>query len=377
MKKILIITSYYLPGYKAGGPIKSILNLVENLKDNFNITVLTSDRDFKDIKQYPDIMPNKRIDFKCYGVVYLSHISTISIYRQIKLLKPDIVYLNSFFSKFTQISLLLKKLNLIESSIILAPRGELSHGALSLKPVKKNIFLKIAQLTNLYSKNIIFHATDATEEKDIKKNFSNELINIPNLISRLDMPHENTQKVTGKLKIVFLSRISAKKNLLYALETLRGIDNEGIIFDIFGIKEDVSYWEKCEKIISSYKNIVASYKGVVNPAHVPELLSQYHVFFLPTKNENFGHAIVEAMQSSLIPVISDQTPWSDLGRYKAGYPINLSNKIGFINAFNELLQLNQNEFSLKLANVKKYVANNKQLNNKKNLVEYMKLFKER
>ena len=34
-KTILCFVDHYLPGYKAGGPIQSIVNLVENLGDEF------------------------------------------------------------------------------------------------------------------------------------------------------------------------------------------------------------------------------------------------------------------------------------------------------------------------------------------------------
>jgi len=35
MKKILVLQDWYYPGFKAGGPIKSIRNIVNNLKDEF------------------------------------------------------------------------------------------------------------------------------------------------------------------------------------------------------------------------------------------------------------------------------------------------------------------------------------------------------
>ena len=38
-KKILCLTDHYLPGYKAGGPIRSIANLVEHLGDEFEIYI--------------------------------------------------------------------------------------------------------------------------------------------------------------------------------------------------------------------------------------------------------------------------------------------------------------------------------------------------
>jgi hypothetical protein len=39
-KKILCFADYYLQGYKAGGPIQSIANLVENLSDEFEFPMI-------------------------------------------------------------------------------------------------------------------------------------------------------------------------------------------------------------------------------------------------------------------------------------------------------------------------------------------------
>ena len=43
--KILCFVSHYLPGYLSGGPVKSISNLVDHLKDHFEFFIITSDRE--------------------------------------------------------------------------------------------------------------------------------------------------------------------------------------------------------------------------------------------------------------------------------------------------------------------------------------------
>ena len=45
-KKILIFIDWYLPGYKAGGPIQSVANLVANLKEEFEFSIVTRDTDY-------------------------------------------------------------------------------------------------------------------------------------------------------------------------------------------------------------------------------------------------------------------------------------------------------------------------------------------
>lgn len=52
---ILVFTDYYLPGYKAGGPIRTLANMVDQLGDEFEFKIITADRDFDDNSTYKEI----------------------------------------------------------------------------------------------------------------------------------------------------------------------------------------------------------------------------------------------------------------------------------------------------------------------------------
>ena len=51
---------------------------------------------------------------------------------------------------------------------------------------------------------------------------------------------------------------------------------------------------------------------------VIETFSKYDVFLFPTKGENYGHVIFEALAGGCIPIISDQTPWNDIEQAGCG-----------------------------------------------------------
>ncbi len=53
---ILALVHYYLPGFKAGGPIRSISNLVERLGDEFDLRIIAADRDFREDTPYTDVV---------------------------------------------------------------------------------------------------------------------------------------------------------------------------------------------------------------------------------------------------------------------------------------------------------------------------------
>ena len=103
-KKLLILTDWYLPGFKAGGPIQSCRNLVEALDKDYSIYVLTSDRDLGDSTAYPGIEVDNWTRLGNIWIFYASpkSWSMKEIKRQILFVQPDIIHLNSAFSfRFT------------------------------------------------------------------------------------------------------------------------------------------------------------------------------------------------------------------------------------------------------------------------------------
>ena len=122
--------------------------------------------------------------------------------------------------------------------------------------------------------------------------------------SSRDSEHSNTF-----LKLVFISRITPIKNLLFLLSILRNCSNK-IQFDIYGPISDINYWKKCTDLISKMPpNIKVSYLKEIHADLVSETFSKYHLFALPTLGENFGHVIIESLFAGTPVVLSDKTPW--------------------------------------------------------------------
>src|ERR1700756_686417 len=169
-KNIVIFIDWYLPAYKAGGPVKSAAALVYYLKNEFNFYIITGNKDLFASEPYKGIKSNEWNTLpNGEQVFYFSDdfISFKTLQTVIQKVEYDCVYLNSFFSKrFTIYPLLLKKLGIIKKPMLIAPRGMLSSGALNLKAKKKNAFIGLAKLSLLY-KGVIWHATSAQEETDI------------------------------------------------------------------------------------------------------------------------------------------------------------------------------------------------------------------
>ncbi len=369
MKKILIFTDSFLPGFKGGGPITSISNLVSLLNKHFDILICTKDRDFGDTEPYKDIEQNKITNYKEYNVIYLSSIDKQNLSKVIVDFNPDLLYLNSFFSKTTQLVMFLNKFT-FKKKLIVAPRGELQDNALNIKKTKKSIYLFIYKLFRLY-KNTYFHSTDTIETKSIKDIFGIGTINQLQNVVKIDNFEALTKK-ENELKLVFVSRVSRKKNLHYALNLLKNI-KYNVVFDIYGPKEDMVYWKECQNIIDTLpENISVSYKGSLAQNKIVDKMREYNAFLFPTLSENFGHVIVEAMQAGLVPIISDQTPWLNLDDINVGWDIPLSNEKLYVKAIEQLYEISSEEYTKKSLAIMKYIHN--KLDMKKLTKDYTNFF---
>ena len=373
-KKILIISDYFLPGYKAGGPIKSVNLIVRNLSAYFKFSLITRNHDLGDKKPYFNIKYDEPLKNKNYSIIYLSNTFISILNRNILKINPHIIYLNSFFSTISLKVVFLKKLGIINSKVILSPRGELSEGALSIKHLKKYIFISVCNFFRLYEK-IDFHVTSSEEKIRVKKLIlCSNIYNIFNF-SNSEIPvKKNIIKRPNYLRIVFLSRISLKKNLQFCFKILNNYPfNGNISFDIYGTIEDEKYFSSCvAKAKVTPPNVTVNFLGPVPSINVSNVLLKYHMLFLPTLNENFGHVIVEAMQLGIIPLISDQTPWLNLETSNAGYALDLKNEIGFMHAISKTLIYDNEAFLENSRHVKEYINN--KLNNKFLINSYLQMF---
>jgi len=351
---IVVFSDYYIPSYKAGGPIRSLSNIVDQLGNEFNFKVITRDRDFGDCTPHSEVMVDTWHSVGKAQIFYLSpqNLSLKVLHHLICSINPDIIYLNSFFSLvFTIKPLILWRLRLIPNlPVIVAPRGEFSSGALVLKSFKKYIYLTVAKLLGFY-RGVVWHASSKYEEKDIRHCFGNcaKVIiapNIPSLVTGLRMTLSKHKKTAGNLKIVFLSRISRKKNLYSALKILDNLEGE-VQFNIYGPLEDLNYWAECKRIINLLpNNIRVQYMGAVEHDQVGVVIKEHDLFFLPTLGENFGHVILEALVAGCPVLISDQTPWQNLEKKGVGWDLPLNCPEKFQEVLQKCIDMNEQEYNI-------------------------------
>ena len=350
MKKVLIFIDWFLPGYKAGGPIRSVANLTEQLSDSFEFFIITRNTDYLETSPYPTVKSNQWQQIAPnINVYYFSKdkLSVKNIKSVIKKLNFDTVYINGIYSFYFSLLpvYLFKNSN---KKIVIASRGMLSKHSFSSKKLKKKVFIGAAQIINFYQ-NTFFHVTNIDEKNEIAdlKFKIKDFIIAPNLPPKFSGDKINRLKEKGTVKLISIARISKEKGSIEALKILnKNKFNGTILFDLYGSVYQKDYWNQCLQLIKKApENIKISYKGVLDNTKIPETIKNYHFSFLPTLGENFGHSILESMSFSCPVIISDKTPWRNLEKEKAGWDIPLNNAEKFAQTIQKCIDMEQNEYN--------------------------------
>lgn len=347
---ILALLGTYIPGFLAGGPIRSVHSLVDAFGAEFDWRIICPDRDLGSDAPYPGIVADRWTPVGKALVFYASPrmLRPWNLLRLLRGLDHDLLYLNSFFSPRMSILPVAAAYTgvLRRSRILIAPRGEFSPGALAIKAWKKRPYLWMARCLRLY-RNCRWHLSTSLELDDLRSVFpvsvglgfdARNCFVAPDMVDfTLDGAVANRAlEAPPNLSVAFLSRISPMKNLDFALRALAQV-RARVVFSVYGPEEDAGYVNHCRELAGGQPaNVEVRWCGPVAAAEVVQVLSAHDLMLLPTRGENFGHVIVEAWAAGLPVLISDQTPWRGLAQEGIGWDLPLDSPDRFAAVVDEV-----------------------------------------
>lgn len=314
--KIIILIDWFAPAFKGGGPIQSIVNMVENNSGEFEYRIICGNKDLDGT--ILSVPADQWVEYNAFTKIWYASAnrSVLSIVNKTSSQwKADALFINGLYSPhYNILPLLLAN----APRKVISLRGTLHDGALAQKTFKKKVFLSAWKVLRLHRRHE-FHASNAEEKAFAEKVFGKNIkvsvaANFPKYVSTLVFP----PKKPSHLRLISVALISPMKNHLRVLEALQHC-RSAIEYEIYGPVMDAVYWQKClEKIQGLPANITVMYKGEVPPPQVEGVLTTAHVFILPSQSENFGHALYEALISGKPVITSHTTPWNGLEKEKAG-----------------------------------------------------------
>ena len=371
--KILVFSDWFYPGSQAGGPIQSLISMMKFSTDTFY--VITRNNDLNSSTPYNSVRSNSwQASFQENIQVYYLNEASLTEEFILKIhtdINPERVYLNSMWSpKFTLLPLKVCRKNFWSNQVFLAPRGMLKPAAFKQKGTKKKLFLFFAKINGLYD-NIVWHATSEIEEAEIRLQFPNAKIrNAPNISNAAisDLKKE----LTSPFRILTVGRISPEKGYYEAIETIANWKPQiPVHWDIVGLKENVELVKSIQLLATLSNSILITLHGHKTPNELKAFYENAHIFFLPSRGENYGHAIAEALSNGIPVVISDHTPWKSLEESKAGissplHPIELAESLNFF------LNLSKEDYQIWSAGALNYASQH--VNSNETLAQNKTLF---
>jgi glycosyltransferase involved in cell wall biosynthesis len=325
---LFIFTQYFTPSKKAGGPITSISNLVTALDQDFSI--VSRGQDLNERENLEGIQVDTWINSKKNYFVGLGFSSIRRYYKMLKSNSKEVFYINGIFDwKMNLLPMMIGK------KLIISPRGMLQQGALKNGSIKKGFYLAICRY-QLKKKDVIWHATDEVEAKDIELIFGNIKVEIiPNIIKDNRQKISKSEKEIGQIKFIYFSLISEKKNLLFFLKLLNHW-NGTFTLDIYGPDKDESYVNSCKEFVSNSLNLTGRvhFHGLISIEDFKCKAERYDYFVLPT-------AIVESLSVGLPVIISNKTPWI-FEKMNYSFALDLDNTDQWFSTFDKVSEMNNN-----------------------------------
>lgn len=290
MKVGFIIENYY-PSY--GGPYFAIKDTIKELSKNNKIKIKLIYKNNQNGK------------------------NNINLIKEIKNL--DICHFYGgwtyFYLKASVIALILKK------KIIFHPFGIFEPWSMSQKKIKKKIAWFFYQ-KYILKKSDLIHCVSEMEKKNLLKlNRNFKTIVLPYGISSEFITTKS--KKSFKKKALFFSRLHPKKGLNDLIKAWIELNDRNWVLDIVGPCEDKEYFNNLSNMIKKNNNYnINLLNPVFSNIEKKKLFANYDFFVLPTKNDPFGIAILESLARGLPVLTNDNTPWSDIEYFNAGWFIH-------------------------------------------------------
>ena len=217
-----------------------------------------------------------------------------------------------------------------------------THGMLYPEGLKKSKWIKKTALFLFQNKDLkkatAFHATSIQEKNYLREfGLTQPIAVIPNAIEGKVFPKPSSKNKTGTKKIGFIGRLVPIKNLEGLLRAWAIVEQQtsDVALEIIGDGSD-SYKKHLFNLVKKLKIKNCTFNGFLSGKDLEDQIEKWHFLILPSKSENFGMVVVEALLKGVPVIASKGSPWEELVTEECGWwtdndPVSLSNSM--LNAF--------------------------------------------
>ncbi|MGK0185220.1 MAG: glycosyltransferase involved in cell wall biosynthesis [Verrucomicrobiales bacterium] len=199
---------------------------------------------------------------------------------------------------------------------VVSPHGMLEPWAWKHKIWKKWPYFQLTERSHLRNAAAVFAASQL-EADNLTRFVSPDRVQVlPFGIDKLNLPdRQDARKRLGfnddERILLYFSRIDRKKGLDLLLDALRGVTSTGWRLVIAG-DGDANFAHELKVFADSHQRQLPSitWTGGVWGEERWDYLAGSDLFCLPTRSENFGFAVLEALWAGTPVVTTNTTPWA-------------------------------------------------------------------
>lgn len=236
--------------------------------------------------------------------------------------KPNLVHLHGCWRFHLLLIFIFCKIKSIKT--VISPHGMIDPFSFSQKKIKKQIAWLIYQRFILLKSDLVIVNSKQEKKNLLYKLNKNKKIIIINHGINFSKKFKLKNKKKKDLSFVFFSKIHPSKNLLNLIKIWISDDFfNKYSLDLYGEIVDEEYYSQLESFIKTSKNI--KYKGKLD-RNIQNKLNNYDIFLHPSKSENFGLVIIEALSSGLYIILNKRLDWKILDDHGFGASIDFNKK---------------------------------------------------
>lgn len=333
--KILHVTPSYYPATYWGGPIFSVYalnNALARLPD-VSLTVITTDtagpllKDRLDQSKLDGLYPNQK-------VIMTHRVAGACISPGLLLKLPafvrraDVVHLTATYSFPTIPTLVLCRI--FNKPLVWSPRGAIQDAHEwegSRRRKLKRVWERICDALIRRGK-VVTHTTSERERVATQERLPRATAMIvPNGV---DVPEDLPERdwlPDGRLRLMYLGRLSPKKGIENLLHAIDRIDDPTVLLTIYGAG-DVAYTASLQELAVRLGLLgkLVFFAGNVDGESKSAAFAAADVCVVPSYTENFCMVVAEALAHGVPVIASRGTPWAEIEEKRCGLWVDNSSE---------------------------------------------------